>query len=101
MKWKIKDWWKRRKYWQKGGIIGFIVGILIPVIWFIAPMIFEGYIALILGSGYILSHYLYSLFVGGCSEFSCLPALLFVPFSYAFIGIIIGILIQLIIKLFK
>lgn len=35
MKNKIKNWWKGLKYWQKGGIIGFISGIIIMIVFFL------------------------------------------------------------------
>lgn len=25
---KFRDWWKKLKYWKKGGIIGFLIGLL-------------------------------------------------------------------------
>ena len=96
-----KDSWKKLKYWQKGGIIGFIIGLLMMIILFIPDNSTLGkfeFIGLI--QEYILFPWIFILILPpfscyeDCSrEYLYANAVLFI-ILFALIGALIGLIIS-------
>jgi len=77
----LRDWWKLKKYWIKGGIIGFCVSIILTALWTII----------------VIPRLL-------CSDIGCKDYLAISAVGFAFLGpicILLGLIIGFIIDKIK
>ncbi|MBI2667419.1 hypothetical protein HYX17_01465 [Candidatus Woesearchaeota archaeon] len=91
---KLKEYWKRLKGWQKGGLVGLLIGL------FYIPF------GLGLGSDSSLWNFLFELYLisfcgvlsipqgESCAMLSLISSLIVIPLISIFLGTLIGLLIQ-------
>lgn len=92
---KLKKFWSKLKYWQKGGLIGFLLGVVYLFFLFPNDYIFGKYT-------YGVLFYLGETFCGDEGTFFFgIICELGIMFAYFLVYIIIGALIGLIIKKLK
>lgn len=90
---KIKQFWKNLKYWQKGGIIGLVIGLLLStelgaeiiggVFWILSY-------TLVCGLIYLTSENLF----GKCANIILKLDVMFLPLLFGIIGTLIGFIIE-------
>src|SRR3989344_4380215 len=89
----VKEWWKKRKWWLKGGLIGFVIGMLLLLNsvfnqWISSPLVSY------LSFAYTLMNYVGIYF--HCNEYSCGIFFLGGLFVYPILGMVIGVVVDLI-----
>ena len=87
------NWWKKLKYWQKGGVIGILFGFLVGLIMFLllANLYRLGFALLILHMFIFCTHTPYSS--DQCAFLVGVLGWLIFPIFYGIVGVIIGFII--------
>ena len=95
---KIKEFWNKLKYWQKGGIIGLLVGLIPYLAFYLFNVDMFPFLAIPLAIPVILPMIVISLLVGSQSDPLAIEgiaayALIISPIFYLILGFIIGLII--------
>ena len=101
---KLKEFWRKLKYWQKGGLIGILVPSIFLLVSLIVPSSLE-IVSFTIGMGFILLNYWLGVpisYFTNCMGESCWGYWFYISFIFSIIEFFfIGVLISWLIKKLK